>query len=169
VHERQKYRCKDCCGKSICDGIQRNKCKPCGGSSIYTHDRQRARCPECNGRPTRSVCKAHTRCGHRGNPTYDKYCTHCFSNLFKDDPRVQDIHKKSKETKWANAILTEIPLDGWMWDKSLYVDFYGGCSIVNAELTCKFRSSIHYNISFNECQCPIRRGIAGSIISKSEF
>lgn len=66
-------------------------------------------------------------CGHLGNPKYDMYCTTCFANLFKDDPRTQNIHLKSKEILWVNKIMTELPLTGWIWDKAIYVDFYGGC------------------------------------------
>lgn len=75
------------------------------------------------------TCLGHltTTCGHLGNPKYDGYCTHCFKHLFKDDPRVQEIRTKSKETKWVNEILTHLPLEGWVWDKPIYVDFDGGC------------------------------------------
>lgn len=55
------------------------------------------------------------------------YCTHCFANLFKDDPRVSQMHKKTKETQWVNYIVTHLPLEGWVWDRSIYVDFSGGC------------------------------------------
>lgn len=26
-----------------------------------------------------------------------------------------------------NYILSELPVEGWLWDKPLYVDFHGGC------------------------------------------
>lgn len=59
------------------------------------------------------------------------YCTHCFRNLFKDDPRVAQIRSKSKENLWVNKILGTIqPPDNaseWVWDKKIWVDFHGGC------------------------------------------
>jgi hypothetical protein len=55
------------------------------------------------------------------------YCTHCFGNLFKDDPRTSQIRTKTKETKWVNEILSHLPGLNWVWDKPIYVDFVGGC------------------------------------------
>jgi hypothetical protein len=55
------------------------------------------------------------------------YCTHCFANLFKDDPRTAQIRTKSKETKWVSALVAQLPYSGWVHDKPLYVDFHGGC------------------------------------------
>ena len=107
---------------------QLHSCVQCGGVGICLHNRQQNQCTDCSGS---KVCRAHclVYCGHLGNPNYDGYCTHCFGNLFKDDPRTANIHKKSKETKWVNEILTQIPLPGWTWDKPIYVDFSGGrCS-----------------------------------------
>jgi hypothetical protein len=69
----------------------------------------------------------HEGCNTRGNPRYDFYCTHCFVNLFKDDPRVAEIRRKSKENAWVNAIMLEHPDLDWIWDKPFYIDFSGGC------------------------------------------
>jgi len=58
---------------------------------------------------------------------YDGYCTHCFANLFPNDPRTAEIRTKSKEIQWVNAIIQQFPTLDWIWDKPLYVDFSGGC------------------------------------------
>jgi hypothetical protein len=55
------------------------------------------------------------------------FCTHCFANLFPNDPRTAEIRTKSKEIKWINAIIQRVPTLDWIWDKPLYVDFSGGC------------------------------------------
>ena len=68
-------------------------------------------------------------CGTLGNPKYDGYCTHCFSNLFPGDARTAAIRTKSKETKWVNAILETDTAHGYEWicDKTIYVKYAGGC------------------------------------------
>lgn len=86
------------------------------------------RCAECDGS---SLCHNHvtSRCGTRGNPRYDGYCTHCFANLFPNDHRTGSIRIKSKETTWVNAILQTAVAAGhvWVWDRPLYVSYEGGC------------------------------------------
>ena len=50
-HGRQRSRCKDCGGSSICEhGRQRSQCKDCGGSGICEHGRERRRCKVCGGK-----------------------------------------------------------------------------------------------------------------------
>ena len=68
-------------------------------------------------------------CATLGNPKYGMYCTHCFANLFPDDPRTAGIRSKSKETKWVNALLQSAVLADydWTWDKPIYVTYDGGC------------------------------------------
>lgn len=75
---------------------------------------------------------------------YDNYCTHCFSNLFPDDPRTLQIRKKSKELKVISFIANKI--EGFLHDKPLYVDLKGGCcnskrridlrKLINGTLLC---------------------------------
>ncbi len=77
------------------------------------------------------MCQGHLRhnsgCERAGNPRYDLYCTHCFKNLFPNDPRTALIRTKSKETTWVNYILTSLPDLDWLWDQTFQVDFWGGC------------------------------------------
>ena len=58
---------------------------------------------------------------------YDGYCTHCFSNLFPNDPRTAEIRTKTHEIKWVNALILSFPDLDWVWDQPIYVDFSGGC------------------------------------------
>jgi hypothetical protein len=57
------------------------------------------------------------------------HCTHCFRNLFPNDPRTAAIQTNSKEIKWVNTLLQSPVLAGseWRWDKPFYVSFAGGC------------------------------------------
>ena len=64
-------------------------------------------------------------CTITGNPKYDNYCTHCFRNLFPNDPRIKLIRTKSKEIKVRDYINDNY--DGFVHDKPLYVDLEGGC------------------------------------------
>uniref|UniRef100_A0A0G4HQ02 Uncharacterized protein n=1 Tax=Chromera velia CCMP2878 TaxID=1169474 RepID=A0A0G4HQ02_9ALVE len=63
-HNRQRSKCKDCGGKSICGhGRIRRQCKECGGKGICEHNRQRSKCKECGGK---SICvhgKERHHCG----------------------------------------------------------------------------------------------------------
>ena len=106
----------------------RSKCVLCGGNSVCEHRQLRARCAECSGS---QICLHNpvSQCGHKGNSKYDKYCTHCFANVFPNDPRTPLIRKNSKEIKWVSALLQSPILEGqdWTWDKAFHVDFMGGC------------------------------------------
>jgi len=73
-------------------------------------------------------------CDNWGNPKYDFYCTHCFVNLFKNDPRVANMRRKSKENAWVNAIILEYPDLDWIWNKPFYVDFNGGCCVTKRRI-----------------------------------
>ena len=146
-HSCRRTQCKNCEGISLCDhGVRRATCKQCNGSALCQHDKQRSGCVDCAGtsicphnkfRPRcgvcggSQVCLAHpiSQCGHIGNAKYDKYCTHCFGNMFPNDPRTAGIRSKSKEIKWVNALLQSQILAGhqWFWDKPFHVSFSGGC------------------------------------------
>ena len=39
-----------------------------------------------------------TGCRQLGNRKYDGFCTHCFANLFPDDPKKPSIKKKQRTT-----------------------------------------------------------------------
>jgi hypothetical protein len=64
-------------------------------------------------------------CDTRVEKKYDGYCTHCFSNLFPEDPRTALIQTNSKEIKVVSYISQSI--EGFVHDKPLYMDFKGGC------------------------------------------
>ena len=113
-HGKEKCKYKDCGGSSICEHrIQNSICKKCGGSSICEHRKRKSICTDCDGS---LICRGYlttqAKCGSLGNPKYDMHCTHCFKNIFKDDPHVANIHTNSKEIMWVIEILTNIPLDG---------------------------------------------------------
>ena len=131
MHDTRRARCRECRGGSICEhNRERAKCKNCKGSSLCeAHNRRRERCYDCNpnaaifcnsnGEPWNNVCPV------MGNAKYDGFCTHCFVNLFPNDPRCETVRTKSKEL----AVVAEITklFDGFLHDKPLYVDLEGGC------------------------------------------
>ena len=55
----------------------------------------------------------------------DRFCTHCFANLFPDDPRTLTVRKKSKELQVVDHIASTY--DGHVHDKQLYLDLQGRC------------------------------------------
>ena len=62
-------------------------------------------------------------CAHFENRKYDGHCTHCFSNLFPNDPRTKMINKNSKEIIVRNFINSIF--DGFQHDKALWT---GNCN-----------------------------------------
>ena len=58
-------------------------------------------------------------CETWANQKYDRYCTHCFSNLFPDNPKTADIRKKSKRLKVIHHITSKY--DSFYHDKTLFV------------------------------------------------
>ena len=123
-----RYNCKDCGGSNICEhGISRYQCKECGGSSICEHNKFRNCCPDCDGN---AICKSryepyNTGCRTRGNRNLKGFCSHCFVNLFPDDPKALTVRKKSKEMQVVSYILSKF--EGFIHDKPFYVDLEGGC------------------------------------------
>ena len=115
-HNRRKSTCKDCGGSSICSHNRiKSSCKDCGGGSICSHNRRKSSCKDCRGGDICSHNKHKSTC-YECNPTsnlfcisshcstmpyntkkHDGYCTHCFKNLFPNDPRTLEIRTKSKE------------------------------------------------------------------------
>ena len=61
--------------------MTRKYCKDCGGSLI------------CKSRHE----PYNTGCRTKGNRKLNGFCSHCFANLFPDDPRTLTVKKKSKE------------------------------------------------------------------------
>jgi len=57
LHNRNKYKCKDCGGGGICQHQRvRSRCKDCGGSEICQHQRRKSQCKDCGGA---GICQHH--------------------------------------------------------------------------------------------------------------
>ena len=124
-HYKIRSRCKECGGSQICEHNKiRSRCKECGGSEICEHNKRRNQCPDCKGI---EICKSqHTfGCRTTGNRKLNGFCSHCFVNLFPDDPRALTVRKKSKELQVATHIFSKY--DGFKNDKPFYADLEGGC------------------------------------------
>jgi hypothetical protein len=67
-------------------------------------------------------CKSNLCFGTRGNENYNGYCTHCFQNLFPEDPLNLQIRKKSKELIVRNYLFEKFV--GFIHDKPLWT---GNC------------------------------------------
>lgn len=124
-HGRRKDRCKECGGVGLCEhGKQKSHCKDCSGSQICEHGKQKPKCPDCKGA---LICKSkHTiGCRTTGNRKLNGYCSHCFVNLFPEDPKALTVRKKSKEIQVMTHVFSKY--DGFKNDKPFYVDLEGGC------------------------------------------
>lgn len=96
IHGKQKYYCKDCGGKGICQHDKRKeRCKICGGNALCEHDKEKSRCRLCNGN---SFCKHNRRkydckeCGGSSICEHNKIksqCKDCQGSSFC-------IHEKQK-------------------------------------------------------------------------
>ena len=128
VHGRKKSYCKDCEGGAICEhGKIRYSCKDCMGANICLHNRFKACCVECDGI---RLCKSRKDPYNFGGVTHGNrklngFCSHCFVNIFPDDPRSLLVKKKSKEIQVVTHLLSKY--DGFIHDKPFYVDLEGGC------------------------------------------
>jgi hypothetical protein len=66
------------------------------------------------------TCKANFCFGTRANDKYKGYCTHCFQNLFPNDPLSFQIRSKTKEIAVRDYINTFF--DGFQHDKPLWIN-----------------------------------------------
>ena len=124
-HNRIRIECKECGGSQICEHSRRRRtCKECGGSQICEHGKLRCECPDCGGS---NICKSKSTigCRLRGNRKLNGYCSHCFVNIFPQDPRALTVRRKSKELQVMTHIFSKY--DGFKNDKPFYVDLEGGC------------------------------------------
>ena len=125
-HGRRHDRCKECSGTQICEHNRRRiQCKDCGGSEICEHNKHKQNCPDCGSGG--SFCKSIKTIGCRtkGNRKLKGYCSHCFVNIFPEDPRALTVRKKSKELQVMTHIFSKY--SGFKNDKPFYVDLEGGC------------------------------------------
>ena len=127
-HQKRRSACVECNGGEICEHQKRRStCKQCGGTEICTHNKQRSQCPDCDGS---QICKSrrepyYTGCRQRGNRKLSGFCSHCFVDLFPEDPRALTVRKKSKEIQVMTYVFSKY--DGFKHDKPFYVDLEGGC------------------------------------------
>ena len=124
-HDKQKSRCVICGGGSICEhGKRRSCCQTCGGGEVCEHGKNKNICQECGGS---QICKSKHTIGCRtyANRKLNGFCSHCFVNLFPDDPRALTVRKKSKEIQVMTHIFSNY--EGFKNDKPFYVDLEGGC------------------------------------------
>ena len=151
-HKKRRSRCIECNGSSMCEHKKRrSRCKECNGSELCEHKTNKFSCVKCNGqrngqqnRTNKScehkkrkdycpdcngsqICKSKSTIGCRtsGNRKLNGYCSHCFVNLFPDDPRALMVRKKSKELQVMTHIFSKY--EGFKNDKPFYVDLEGGC------------------------------------------
>jgi hypothetical protein len=111
-HGRQKPRCKDCGGSSICIHNRiKSTCKECKGSSICIHNRRKSECKECGGG---SICK-HGRLKSQCNlcaTNRNKFCKIC--NLYRIDNKTNKTcsvcddksYKRTKELELKEFLET---------------------------------------------------------------
>ena len=124
-HNRRRIECKECGGSQICEHNRRRRtCKECSGSQICEHNRRRSECKDCGGI---RICKSKYTIGCRtlGNRKLNGYCSHCFVNIFPQDPRALTVRRKSKELQVMTHIFSKY--DGFKNDKPFYADLEGGC------------------------------------------
>ena len=124
-HSKRKSQCKACHGSAICEhNRMKSDCKECGGSAICGHNKKRSQCRDCGGS---AICISKHTIGCRtiGNRKLNGFCSHCFVNLFPDDPRALTVRKKSKEVQVMTYICSKH--QGFKHDKPFYVDLEGGC------------------------------------------
>ena len=124
-HNKIRGSCKYCGGSQICEhNIFRRNCKECGGSGTCEHKVDKRDCPDCSGS---RICKSKDTIGCRtqGNRKLNGYCSHCFVNLFPDDPKALTVRKKSKEIQVMTHLFSKYK--GFKNDKPFYVDLEGGC------------------------------------------
>ena len=89
VHNRQKYRCRDCGGSAFCiHNIEKSMCRQCGGIAFCIHDKRKSRCRECGGSSIcihnieKSMCR---QCGGASICIHDKIrsqCRNCQGTVF---------------------------------------------------------------------------------------
>ena len=124
-HQRIRGTCKECGGSQICEhNIFKRNCKECGGSGTCEHKVEKRNCPDCGGS---RICKSKDTIGCRtqGNRKLNGYCSHCFVNIFPEDPKALTVRKKSKEIQVMTHIFSKYT--GFKNDKPFFVDLEGGC------------------------------------------
>ncbi len=119
--------CADCKTDIMIDVINR-KCVECNIKiGVFALEGDKASyCYNCKSPEMVDVindrCKANEHgimCLTTANPKYRGYCTHCFANLFPNDPLTKDIQKKSKENLVRDYINSNF--SGFQHDVPLWI------------------------------------------------
>ena len=125
--------CFDCKDPKMINLLSK-KCK-CGTYACFGYsDGHRTHCAICKESDMENIADLSKRCRSNeqgipctttGNKQYNGFCTHCFANLFPDNPKTSLIRTKSKELRVVNFISQHF--DGFVHDKPLYAGLNGGC------------------------------------------
>jgi hypothetical protein len=107
--------------------IRKRRCiKCCDGQADYNFFGLKAEfCSSCKTEDMINIsnkCRNST-CTSSGNIKYKYHCTHCFTNLFPDDPMTLQIRKKSKENYVRDFL--KVNFDGFTHDTILWT---GNCN-----------------------------------------
>jgi hypothetical protein len=131
--DKTRICCKNCKTSDMIN-LKNKKCK-CGKAKAsfgYPEDKIELCCYVCKLDGMINIyskkCKSNENgiyCEMTANKSYDNYCTHCFKNIFPNDPRTLNTHLKSKELKVVSYI-SNIYND-FYHDKPLYINLSGGC------------------------------------------
>lgn len=120
-----------------------------GNSLCSNTGKQRAYCDcrdvNCGG----SLCRSN-HCSTFATASYDGFCTHCFQNLFPDDPRCAQIRARTKEMRVVHHVLAEHAGLDWIHDKPLYVNFDDDCACTSKR-RCDLRAVVGGTMLVVEC------------------
>jgi hypothetical protein len=121
--------CCASCRKDDMIDVKHNLCECNKNPSFgYEKDGKMICCVNCKTEEMISLlnrCNSNKQdiyCAQWGNPNYNGYCTHCYSNLFPDDPLTLRTRQKSKENLVRDYINSKF--DGFIHDTPLWI---GGC------------------------------------------
>ena len=114
--------CSECKTSTMVD-VKNKKCKCGKARPIYNEpgETKPICCLEC--KTSTMVNVKHEKCisiycDTLANKKYRGYCSHCFQNLFPNDPLTFQIRSKTKEIAVRDFINTNF--DGWQHDQPLY-------------------------------------------------
>jgi len=117
-----------CCNCKL-EGMVQLKKRVCIECNVYQAnfnyiDQKPMYCSKCKKDGMENlVCKCKNQdCYRYGNQKYKYYCTHCFENLFPNDPLTSNIRIKSKENYVRDFL--NFNFDGFIHDNPLYT---GNC------------------------------------------
>ena len=117
-HGREKSKCKDCGGVSVCcHGRIKSQCKDCGGGSICSHNRQKSRCKDCGGSQI---------CPHNRDKSK---CKDCGGSQICPHNRQKSICKECDFQGYLGSIVRNRTIQALKSKKSKKTLEYLGCNI----------------------------------------